>query len=120
MSEKQTPDTAELRAAAERVADRYMTAAECECLKGPLAGAIIDLLHSLGHQVDDDEATDIIWLNSLQRADGGDLSMLCVRLVDDKFHLAMHGYVSPKPATRGDVRRLLSALGVTTKPAADQ
>lgn len=84
-----------------------------------IAGHIDELIDSVlaEHPADDDVEADIAWLNALSRQDG-DMSMMCVRLgVDGKlFHLCGHGeWVSPKPATRGDVRRLLRALGVGVK-----
>jgi len=76
------------------------------------------------HPADDNELVTIDWLNSLKRADGGDFGMFAVRFVRPNFHLmavnkkpttgidGINDWVSPRPATRGDVRRLCAALGV--------
>jgi hypothetical protein len=61
---------------------------------------------------DDGEDADIKWLGGLSSSDGQPLSMMAVRLIGDKFHLVSNDYVSPKPATRGDVRDFCSALQV--------
>jgi hypothetical protein len=84
---------------------------------------------NLRPEEDDETLLDTDWLRTLNRADGGPLNMVCVRLCDDGFHLMAPGkvtegisgmldYVSPRPATRGDVRRLCQALGVTLKEQA--
>ena len=76
------------------------------------------------HPADDSEQVTIDWLNTLYRVPCGPLSMLSIRLGHDGLIYLMapgkqtegiggiSDYVSPKPATRGDVRRLCAALGV--------
>src|SRR5688572_16930093 len=85
--------------------------------KGAIQGGIC-LAHAYlaEHPADEDDPADLNWLNSLDRV-GGDMSWLCVQLVDSNFHLmspcskvsdgirGLTDYVSPRPATKGDVRR---------------
>jgi hypothetical protein len=71
---------------------------------------------------DDEQPAELDWLNGLRRKDG-DMSWLCLRLIDRRFHLMAPGkvtegidglkdHVSPRPATKGDVRMLAYAIGV--------
>lgn len=129
MSEPMTPD---LRAAAERI----RLAMHHGCYVGE-PGAIerderlLAQMYVLEHPADDGEDADIAWLESLSR-EGGDMSWLAVRLCEDrKFHLmapskkptegieGLNDWVSPNPATRGDVRRLAAALGITLTEKAE-
>lgn len=119
--------TSEVMAAADRLLGR-----DISHYQGPgqgdadmRAAIIVARAWRAEHPADDEELASIQWLKGLSR-DGGDLSMLCVRLVDDKIHLMAPGkvtegigglldYVSPRPATRGDLRLLCRALGIPMK-----
>ena len=63
-----------------------------------------------------EKPVDEEWLQSLERVDGGDLSMICVRLCDDgMLHIVVNGWVSPYHATRGELLDLLAALKIQAK-----
>ena len=65
---------------------------------------------------DDVELIDVNWIESLARTDDGDLSMITLRLCEDrKFHLVCNGYVQKNPSTRGDFHQMCRLLGVQFK-----
>ena len=110
--------TDELRIIAERAANHAYPAVDYQ--PGLFRQQLRDLA-SLGtawlaeHPADDDEPVTVVWIETLSRY-GGDMSFLKVRLFDDGFHLMGQGcYVSPRVATRRDVRDLCRILGVQLK-----
>lgn len=82
-----------------------------------------EMIEQQGDQDENNRLVDLDWLNKLRRK-GGDMSILRVRLVDGAIHLmspcnlpregidGLRDYVSPRPATRGDIRKLCEAMGV--------
>jgi hypothetical protein len=68
------------------------------------------------HPADDGDllgtVASIDWLDSLRRADGGDMGMFTIRATGDEIRLIVNGFESLKPNTRGDVRAICRALGI--------
>jgi hypothetical protein len=68
------------------------------------------------HPADDGDllgtVASIDWLDSLRRADGGDMGMFTIRATGDEIRLIVNGFESLKPNTRGDVRAIFRALGI--------
>jgi hypothetical protein len=130
----------ELRAAAERVIKRVARYFDSDARKVAIAylAAIEEnkRLRELLHPADSDEAITEDWLRSIGfdtcthwgalnigdwhnsiavEWDFGKWSLGACRKAGDRCDFI---HKIPAPRTRGDVRRLLSALGITTKPAA--
>lgn len=70
-----------------------------------------------GDKLNSPEAID--WLDGLSRVDGDGLPMLTVQLKDDGLHLVNNNWVSPRVATKGDVRTLCRALGIELQETRD-
>lgn len=81
-----------------------------------LADFALTLLAAQQQAAEREKPVDEEWLQSLERVDGGDLSMICVRLCDDgMLHIVVNGWVSPYHATRGELLDLLKALKIQAK-----
>jgi hypothetical protein len=101
----------DIQSAAERVRFTYHDGYGYKCSEhGDQSGEYIRVPADDGDLLG--TVASIDWLDSLRRADGGDMGMFTIRATGDEIRLIVNGFESLKPNTRGDVRAICRALGI--------